>query len=133
MTGLSIAAYLTYTHYNHNALVCSVGDCGTVQTSDYATIGPVPIAILGLLMYLFVGALALARMRGSRLISHDRATIASWTVTFAGLLYALYLTYVEIWVIDAICQWCVASAIVTTIIFGVESVLLWRVLGDTSH
>lgn len=133
MTGLSIAAYLTYTHYNHNALVCSVGDCGTVQTSDYATIGPVPIAILGLLMYLFVGALALARMRGSRLISHDRATIASWTVTFAGLLYALYLTYVEIWVIDAICQWCVASAIVTTIIFAVESVLLWRVLGDTSH
>jgi uncharacterized membrane protein len=45
-----------------------------------------------------------------------------------GFLYAAYLTYVEIWVIDAICQWCVLSATITTAILIAESVSLWKSL-----
>jgi uncharacterized membrane protein len=124
--GAGVAAYLTYTHYNHDALVCTVGNCGTVQTSEYATIGPIPIALLGLGMFVTVAALALARLTGQSLITTSQANIACWTLAFAGLLYYVYLTYVEIWVIDAVCQWCVATSIITLAIFAVESVLLWR-------
>ena len=131
MLGIGIAGYLTYTHYNGDALVCSLGDCGTVQQSDYATIGPIPIAILGMSMYGAIAALSLLRRQKLSRRSLERATIASWTITLTGLLYAAYLTYVELWVIDAICQWCVASAIVTLIVFTLESALLWRALaGD---
>ena len=126
--GIGIAGYLTYTHYDEEALVCAVGNCGTVQQSDYAKIGPIPISILGLGMYGVIAALALLRYRNWSRLSLEQVTIASWTITLTGLLYAGYLTYVELWVIDAVCQWCVASAIVTLVIFALESALLWRAL-----
>jgi uncharacterized membrane protein len=124
--GAGVAAYLTYTHYNHDALVCTVGNCGTVQTSEYATIGPIPIALLGLGMFITVSALALVRLTGQTWLTSSQANIASWTLAFTGLLYYIYLTYVEIWVIDAICQWCVATSIITLAVFAIESALLWR-------
>lgn len=129
--GVGIAGYLTYTHFDESALVCAVGDCGTVQSSKYSEIGPVPIAILGLGMYVALGLLAFSRMRGGLGMSFKQATIAAWAITLAGFAYALYLTYLEIWVIKAICQWCVASAIVTGLILIAETILLWRVLGET--
>lgn len=128
VVGAGVAGYLTYTHYDESALVCSVGDCGTVQKSKYAEIGPIPIAILGLGMYAVVALTALARILRRGPLSFDGWTIASWAISFAGLLYAGYLTYVEIWVIDAICQWCVTSAIVTLLIVILESILIWRLL-----
>lgn len=126
MLGIGVAGYLTFTHYNHDALVCTVGDCGTVQSSEYATIGRVPIALLGLGMYLTVAATAVIRLMNRRPMSFDSLTVVSWGIAFAGVLYAAYLTYVEIWVIDAICQWCVASAIITLLILAIESSLLAR-------
>lgn len=130
LLGSGVASYLTYTHYNHDALVCSVGDCGTVQSSDYATIGPIPIAILGLGMYLVVALTAVARVARSGPLSFESWTVASWAMSLAGLLYAAYLTYVELWVIDAVCQWCVASAIITLCIVVSESLLLWRLTSN---
>lgn len=126
--GTGVAAYLTYSHYNQGALVCSVGSCHTVQQSRYATIGPVPIAILGFGMYVTLLALAAARLWGRTPINESLATTVSWTIVLAGWLYAAYLTYIELFVIDAICQWCVVSAVVTTIILVLESMALWRVL-----
>ncbi|MCC6935125.1 MAG: vitamin K epoxide reductase family protein [Thermomicrobiales bacterium] len=128
--GIIVAAYLTYSHFDESALMCAVGDCGTVQKSKYATLGPIPIAILGLGMYVALGLSALGRMRGKLPVSFEVATMASWGIALAGVAYALYLTYLEIWVIKAICQWCVASAIITTLILAIESVLLWHVLGE---
>jgi len=130
LVGAAIAAYLTYTHFDESALVCAVGDCGTVQTSKYAEIGPVPIAVLGLGMYVVLGLSAAGRLRGLLPLTVQQATMASWAIALAGFAYAIYLTYLEIWVIKAICQWCVASAIVTALILVAETVLLWRVLGE---
>jgi uncharacterized membrane protein len=126
--GAGIAGYLTYTHYDESALVCTVGSCETVQQSDYATLGPIPVAILGLGMYLALGGLAVARYLGRGVLALDQSTMLAWAIALAGVAYAVYLTYVEIWVIDAICQWCVASAIVTTIMLAIESVIVWRVI-----
>lgn len=126
LLGIGVAGYLTYVHFDERALVCSVGGCHTVQESTYSTIGPVPIAVLGLGMFLVVGALALGRIFRSPLISDEYANLAVWTITLTALLYYAYLTYVEVFVLEAICQWCVASAIITVGIFAVESIALWR-------
>jgi len=126
LLGLGIAGYLTYTHFQEEALVCTFGGCHTVQESEYATIGPVPIAILGLGMYVAVAATALLRIIPNRLIAPDMANLAAWGMAFAAVLYYAYLTYIELFVIDAICQWCVASAITTLGILSVESIMLRR-------
>lgn len=128
--GAAIAGYLTWAHYNESVLVCAVGNCGTVQKSAYATIGPVPIAILGVGMYIVMGLLAAGRLHNWLPMSYRQATMAAWAIALAGFAYALYLTYLEIWVIKAICQWCVGSAVVTALILVAETVLFWRILGE---
>jgi uncharacterized membrane protein len=130
--GAAIAGYLTYTHYDEKALVCTLSGCHTVQESAYSTIGPVPIAVLGLGMFLTTGLLAVARILDWSFIPADLALLATWTMTLVGVLYYIYLTYIEVFVLEAICQWCVASSIVALGIFAVESVGLKReFLSDT--
>ena len=126
--GMCLAGYLTYVHYNEDALVCTVGGCETVQQSDYSTMFGLPIAIFGFLMFLTVTLLALARMTDRGPLSSDMATMAAWTLLLTSLLYYAYLTYIEIWELEAVCQWCVMSSIVALLMFAIESVLLTREL-----
>lgn len=125
LIGLGIAGYLAYGHYNDSALVCTVGDCGTVQKSQYSTIGPLPIALLGIGMFVTVGTLAALRARGIRLIPLSLNITVSWMLLLAGVAYYVYLTYLEVQVIEAICQWCVLSSIATLGMFLLESRLFW--------
>jgi uncharacterized membrane protein len=118
MAGIGVAAYLTYTHYNQGALACGIGDCETVQASKYARLLGIPVAVFGLAMY--AGLLALLLLRAARPQISDVLTAAITAVLLAGTIYAAYLTYLEIWVIDAICQWCVTSAIITVLLLLVE-------------
>lgn len=124
LVGVGIGAYLVWVHYDLDALVCGLGDCEVVQTSSYAEVFGVPIAILGLLMYVALVALALARLLRPALLVP--ASMAALAITGAGTLYSAWLTWVEIEVLEAICQWCVASAIVTTLMFIVEIVIFSR-------
>jgi len=109
--GIADAVYLTVIHYDTGALICTVGNCHTVQTSKYSMIGPIPVAVLGLAMYLTIGAISLIRWRRPDLTS--TLTMASFAIVLAGTIYAGYLTYLELNVINAICQWCVLSALLT--------------------
>ena len=109
--GIADAVYLTVIHYDTGALICTVGNCHTVQTSKYSMIGPIPVAVLGLAMYLTIGAISLIRWRRPDLTS--TLTMASFAIALAGTIYAGYLTYLELNVINAICQWCVLSALLT--------------------
>jgi uncharacterized membrane protein len=127
LAGTGVAAYLTSVHYDDKLLLCGVGDCETVQHSRYAEIAGVPIALLGLLMYLAILALVLLRWRRPNL--YPTASMIGFAVALAGTIYAAYLTYVEIWVLDAICQWCVTSAILTLAILAAEATAMWRLLG----
>ena len=129
LVGIVLASYLTYVHFNTNALVCGLGDCESVQASEFATIGPVPVAVLGLLMYAIVFVCSLA------VWWRPAWSLPAWTAAFAtclaGTVYAAYLTWIEIAVIHAICQWCVASAVLTVVLMVVAATLLWRtMMGD---
>jgi uncharacterized membrane protein len=132
IAGAGVAAYLTTVHYDDNLLVCTVGDCATVQKSKYSEVGGIPVAILGLSMYLAIVALGLIRWRRPGL--RMNATMLMFSLALAGAVFSAYLTYLELWVIDAICQWCVVSALLTLGILIVESVAVWRILGeDADH
>ncbi len=124
--GMVVAAYLTWTHFDIDTLVCSVGDCHTVQSSEFATIGPVPIALLGFVMYTFV---VVCHFVGLKRPALEFATTAmAFATALAGALYAVYLTWLELAVIHAVCQWCVASASLTMLLLVLEWVLILRAL-----
>ena len=124
LLGAVDAAYLTFVHYDRSALVCTVGSCHTVQSSRYAVIAGIPIAILGLGMYLAVIALGLARRARPEWTSS--IGLATFAILLAGTVYAAYLTYIEIWVIHAICQYCVASALLTLALLVIEGTGVYR-------
>lgn len=124
--GIVLATYLTWVHFNTGSLVCGLGDCHTVQASQYATIGPVPVAVLGLGMYataFLANALTLAQPARATALA-----VVGFGVLLAGTLYAAYLTWLEVAVIRAICQWCVASALLSLVLLGIQSVIVWDVL-----
>ena len=117
LVGLFVALYL----WAHNAgltgpLVCGVGDCGTVQSSPYAKIGPVPVSAIGVVGYLALMGLSFAGIQPSQRDSRVIGGLLLGGATF-GVLFSGYLTYLEAAVINAWCQYCVASAIIMTAIF----------------
>ena len=113
LAGIAISVYLAVTWYADTAPVCAGGGggCERVQSSDYADLGGVPVALLGAIGYALL--LAAFALRG------DLARMAGLLFALVGLGFSLYLTYLELVVIDAICQWCVASAVVMAAITAV--------------
>jgi uncharacterized membrane protein len=106
VVGLLISGYLSWVHYMGVIPVCvgGSGGCDTVQTSSYATILGVPVAVLGLVGY--SGLLLSALLRG------EIGVYLGFLLALVGVLFSAYLTYLELFVIHAICEWCVASATV---------------------
>jgi uncharacterized membrane protein len=109
LVGIGIAGYLTYVHYEGLKVLClSSGGCETVQSSRYAKLDGIPVPVLGLLGYIAIlGSLGL---RG------DTGRTAGFGLALIGFLFSMYLTYRELFTINAICQWCVGSAVVMTIL-----------------
>ncbi len=122
--GLAVAAYLTLVHYRSELLVCAVGGCETVQKSPYAELRGIPVAVLGLGMYLAIAALAL--LRQNRPERAENTTLAIFGLALAGTVFTIYLTYLELFVIDAICQWCVLFALITWLLTILEGTRVWR-------
>lgn len=110
IVGLGISTYLTAAHFGDKPIACGgVGECDYVNASPYASIGGVPVSLLGAGLYL---ALIVSALLWSHAPFDERRMVAYWGLSLSGAGYAAYLTYVELWVIDAICLWCVASAVV---------------------
>lgn len=124
--GGGIAIYLTWVHYNMGALVCGNGGCEIVQTSVYATMMGVPIAAFGVAMYATDLGLGLLRLRRSDL--EVPLTMIMLAVTLGGTLFSAWLTWLQFTEINALCQWCLASAGVTALLFInelVNAIRLW--------
>lgn len=110
------AGYLTYIKLAHVEAICrGVGDCEAVNSSVYAQIGGIPIAALGLAAYLAILALLVLEPRLA--ILQNYAPLAIFGLALTGALYSAYLTYVELFVIHAICPYCVTSAVLITGLF----------------
>jgi uncharacterized membrane protein len=101
LAGAAVAAYLVYTRYTGTRIACTTGGCETVQHSKYAKLAGVPVAVLGLVAYLAIFATALSE--------RVEAAAVGAAIALGGLAFAVYLIVVQVAVIDAICQWCLAS------------------------
>lgn len=117
VAGLLVSLYLTWVKLAHATAFCAgVGDCETVQNSAYSEIGGIPVAMLGAGMYALVILLLWVRRTGSRSVA-ELAWGAQFALLLAGVLFSAYLTYIELFVIYAICPWCVTSALLVTALF----------------
>lgn len=115
LLGAAIASYLTYKRATGSALNCLVGDgCTVVAASPYATIGPVPLSVLGGLFFVTLAAVAAAYLATGR---RQLLLLAAW-MTIPGALVAWWYEYVQFYIIYAICIYCVTSAIAATAALG---------------
>jgi len=117
VVGLAVAGYLTYVETQSVAAVCGpVGDCNSVQTSSYAKLfGILPVGLLGMIGYVAILIAWLWGRFGSDRLA-DYAPIAAHGMTVFGVLFSLYLTFLEPFVIKAVCIWCLTSAVVMTLV-----------------
>jgi uncharacterized membrane protein len=118
--GIGVASYIAIEAAGGDAPVCIAGGhgCQTVSESSYSHLFGVNIAVFGIVGYALL--LVTALLRG------DLPRMAAFGLSLAGFGYSVFLTYLELFKIEAICQWCVASAILMTILFALNTV---RMLG----
>jgi len=117
LAGLFISAYLyLYKIGRIGTLACGTGACEAVQLSPWSRFMGVEVALIGLVGYAVLLAVSLAGLQGQL---NRRAGPMNLLALFAGIgvLFTVYLTYVELFVLHAICRWCVASAVIITSIF----------------
>lgn len=110
LAGAAIATYLLSVRWSGSAIACTTGGCETVQNSEYSKVFGVPVAALGLLGYLAILGTALGK--------GDTAKMLGAVLGLGAVAFGAYLLYVQISVIDAVCDWCLASDAVTTALAG---------------
>jgi uncharacterized membrane protein len=121
--GLAVASYLTYVHYSGIKPLCGTngGGCEIVQTSVYSKLAGVPVALIGLLGYIAILASLLVP-------ESETSRLATMAFTIVGFGFSAYLTYRELFSIHHICEYCVSSAVIVTILMCLS---VWRFLrGD---
>jgi len=119
LVGLCISLYLwLYKIGVIGTLQCGTGACEQVQTSRYADLLGVPVALYGVVGYAALLAVAVLGLRPG-LVAERRVTLALAALATVGVAFSLYLTYLELFVIHAMCRWCVGSAVIVTAIWVV--------------
>lgn len=118
LLGIVLSGYLLYVRESGSQLACPTGGCETVQGSSYSAVLGVPVALLGLLGYAAIFALALAR--------GELARLAQATLALAALAFAAYLLYVQLEILHAICAWCVGNDVLVAALAGLSVASLWQ-------
>jgi len=118
--GVGVAAYIAIAQAGDGAPACLAGGggCETVSRSSHSELAGISVAVLGIAGYALLLVTALLRGDGPRM--------AGFALSLFGFGFSVYLTYLELFVIDAICQWCVASAVLMAVLFAVNAT---RMLG----
>jgi uncharacterized membrane protein len=111
LIGLGVASYLTAVHYGHLTVLCAVKNnpCAQVQSSIYSHVLGIPVALLGLIGYVLI--------LGSLLVpASELSRAATLGVSLFGFVFSGYLTYREVFTLQEICEWCVSSAALMTLL-----------------
>jgi uncharacterized membrane protein len=117
LTGLFISAYLyLYKLGKIGSLACGTGGCETVQWSPWSRVAGIEVSLVGVLGYASLLVLCLAALQPTMVHRREPALLLA-VLSGIAVLFTLYLTYLELFVIHAICRWCVASGVVIVGIF----------------
>jgi uncharacterized membrane protein len=113
--GIGVAAYIAIAEADGGAPACFAGGgCEKVAASSHSELLGVSVAAIGIVGYALL--LAAALLRG------DGARMGGFLLGLVGFGYSVYLTWLELFVIEAVCQWCVVSALLMTALFAVNAV-----------
>jgi uncharacterized membrane protein len=110
LAGVLVAGYLLSARWGNTELICSTGGCETVQSSSYAELFGIPVAAAGLVGYLLIGA--------SALVSTALARAVGAALALGALAFSAYLLVIQLAVIGAVCDWCLASDAISTVVAG---------------
>jgi uncharacterized membrane protein len=121
--GIGVATYIFIADSTAGAPTCLAGGsgCETVAKSSYSHIAGINIAVFGIVGWILILATAF--------FANDAARLGGFLVALGGFGFSIYLTYLEIWKIEAICQWCVANAVLMTIAFLLNTTRLLGYVG----
>ena len=122
--GLIDSTYLAIKHYSTSSIPCppniKEANCDIVTNSTYSTVGPIPLAIFGMFYYLTLIILSYIYLK----IRHNLLSYIQ-TLTIIGFFVSLVLVYIQLFVLKSICIYCVASAVITTLLI-ISAFLLKR-------
>lgn len=119
LVGLIVASYLSTVELQGELPYCGpLGGCETVALSPYARIGGVPVAVFGVVLSVTLLTLAVAWIRSGRLALLG----AHYALSLVGVVFELYFTYIELFVLGAVCVWCATYGLSLVARFGVA---LW--------
>lgn len=111
--GFLDGAYLTLKYYTAGIIPCVIGNCEQVTSSIYSTVGPVPVALLGALYYLFILLCAAA----STANGNPKPLYFAAKISVIGFAASLWFVFAQAFLIKAWCQYCLLSALISTLIF----------------
>jgi uncharacterized membrane protein len=124
--GVVVSAYLSIKRFTGGSLACTRwADCDVVNNSVYAKIYGVPVAFIGLVGYAILLGLALAALQTEGILQR-RLIGLGFLLAVGGVGFSAYLTYIEVYVIEAICVWCVISTILIVLLAILGGLNLWR-------
>jgi uncharacterized membrane protein len=103
-------------------------DCGTVNVSKYAKVGPLPVALMGLGGYIVI--LGVLVLQDRLPLLKDYGHLLFFGLTLFGFAFSMYLTWAEVAVIKAFCTWCMASAALMTLLFGLSLIRFWQKMNE---
>ena len=115
VAGIGVATYIAISDARGSGPVCLAGGhgCATVAASEYSELAGINVAVLGIAGYV--------ALLGAALVRGDAGRFGGLLLALAGFGFSAYLTYLELFVIDAICHWCVASAVLMTVLLAVNA------------
>lgn len=121
--GVGVASYIAIEAAGGDAPTCIAGGsgCETVASSSYSHVFGVNIAVFGIAGYLV--------LLGAALLRGDGARMAGFAFSLVGFGYSVFLTYIELFKIEAVCQWCVMSAVLMTVLFGLSALRMTIYVG----
>jgi uncharacterized membrane protein len=123
VVGIGVATYILISDSTSGAPACFAGGtgCETVAKSSYSHILGINVAVFGIIGWILV--------LGTVLFGNDPGRLGGFLITLGGFGFSVYLTYLEIWKIEAICQWCVTNAVLMTICFLLNTARLLAYVG----
>jgi uncharacterized membrane protein len=124
LAGLGVAIYISIAESGGGAPKCLAGGggCETVAESKYSELAGINVAVIGIAGYLVLLAAAV--------VPGDVGRFGGFLAALVGFGFSAYLTYLELFVIDAICQWCVASAVLMTLSLAVAATRAFAYTGQ---
>jgi uncharacterized membrane protein len=114
LTGLAVTTYLTSNAIAHSEVSCSIDGCNTVLASKWSKILGIPVSAFGMATYAAIMLGALHAYQSP--IDDLRGRLIVVGVSGVGVLASIYLTIVELFVIEALCQYCVTSAVLVVVV-----------------